>query len=68
MKCLVFSDSHGDTAYIKRAILKNKDAEVLFFLGDGLYDIDEVASRDSQARYSRSRAIAITAILPMIAL
>ena len=46
MKCLVFSDSHGDTAYIKRAILKNKDAEVLFFLGDGLYDIDEVASRE----------------------
>lgn len=46
MKCLVFSDSHGDTAYIKRAISKNKDAEVLFFLGDGLYDIDEVASRE----------------------
>ena len=46
MKCLVFSDSHGDTAYIRRAILKHKDAEVLFFLGDGLFDFDEVASRE----------------------
>ena len=46
MKCLVFSDSHGETAYIRRAIMKNKDAEAIFFLGDGLYDIDEAVSRD----------------------
>ena len=46
MKCLIFSDSHGDTAYLKRAILRNKDAEVIFFLGDGLMDIDEIAGRE----------------------
>ena len=46
MKYLVFSDSHGDTSYMRRAVLKNKDAEAIFFLGDGLrdiaYDIDGV--------------------------
>jgi len=46
MKCLVFSDSHGDTAYLRRAILKHKDAEAIFFLGDGLFDFDEVVSRE----------------------
>ncbi len=39
MKYLVFSDSHGDASYMRRAILKNKDAEAVFFLGDGLADI-----------------------------
>ena len=45
MKCLIFSDSHGDSSYIRRAILKNKDAEALFFLGDGLTDSDEAVER-----------------------
>ncbi len=39
MKYLVFSDSHGDAAFMRRAILKNKDAEAVFFLGDGLRDV-----------------------------
>ena len=42
MKCLVFSDSHNNSYYIKKAILLHKDAELVFFLGDGLSDIDEV--------------------------
>ena len=40
MKCLCFSDSHGTSAYISRALEMHPDAEVVFFLGDGLSDID----------------------------
>jgi len=43
MKCLVFSDSHGYIANMKEAIRKNRDAEVIFFLGDGLSDIEYIA-------------------------
>ena len=39
MKCLVFSDSHGNPYYMKKAIMNHADAEVIFFLGDGLRDI-----------------------------
>lgn len=49
MKCLCFSDSHGSTLGIKRALDTHPDAEVIFFLGDGLSDI-EIFIRD------RSRA------------
>ena len=47
MKCLIFSDSHGDTYYMRRAIDKNPDAEVIFFLGDGISDAEAVALGDS---------------------
>ena len=40
MKCLIFSDSHGDAYAIDRAIRAHRDAEVIFFLGDGLSDLD----------------------------
>ena len=40
MKCLIFSDSHGDAISIDRAIRTHRDAEVIFFLGDGLSDLD----------------------------
>ena len=40
MKCLVFSDTHGDTTLLFSAISKHPDAEVVFFLGDGLSDIE----------------------------
>ena len=46
MKCLVFSDSHGNPFYMKRAIAKNPDAEVVFFLGDGISDAESVAIDD----------------------
>ena len=42
MKCLVFSDSHGSTYNMRRAIELNRDAEVIFFLGDGLSDIHTI--------------------------
>ena len=40
MKCLCFSDSHGSTYGISRALNMHKDAEVIFFLGDGLSDME----------------------------
>ena len=45
MKCIVFSDSHGFTSFMDKAINLHKDAEVIFFLGDGLSDAEIVASR-----------------------
>ena len=49
MKCLCFSDSHG-SAYNIRAVLNNhQDAEVIFFLGDGLRDLEDFVSDRSRA-------------------
>ncbi len=45
MKCLIFSDSHGSSLYIEKAISMHRDAEVIFFLGDGLSDIERFTSR-----------------------
>ena len=36
MKILIFSDSHGDLDPMKKALSVHKDAEYVFFLGDGL--------------------------------
>lgn len=46
MKCLIFSDSHGDPYNMKRAIERNPDAEVIFFLGDGISDAESLAIED----------------------
>lgn len=43
MKCLIFSDSHGDIYSLDRAIRTHRDAEVIFFLGDGLSDLDALS-------------------------
>ena len=40
MKCLCFSDSHGSTLAMYKALSIHKDAEVIFFLGDGLSDFE----------------------------
>ena len=40
MKCLVFSDSHGQSYYVDRVVSMHRDAEAVFFLGDGLSDIE----------------------------
>ena len=45
MKCLVFSDSHGSPYFIQKAISLHPDADVIFFLGDGLDDISEIFER-----------------------
>ena len=48
MKCIIFSDSHGNPSYMKRALDMHKDAEVVFFLGDGLSDFDEIMMREKE--------------------
>lgn len=40
MKCLVFSDSHGSTYFVKQVLDMHPDAEAVIFLGDGLGEID----------------------------
>ena len=45
MKCLIFSDSHGSLMTMLKAIERNPDAEVVFFLGDGLADLAMIRSR-----------------------
>ena len=46
MKCLVFSDSHGTPHLMRCALALHRDAEVVFFLGDGLADAATLASED----------------------
>ena len=42
MKCLIVSDSHGSAERIRALLALHRDAEVLFFLGDGLSDFDDL--------------------------
>lgn len=42
MKCLILSDSHGSPERIRTLLSMHRDAEVLFFLGDGLSDFDDL--------------------------
>ena len=44
MKCIVISDSHGDSINIRRVLNMHPDCEVLFFLGDGLSDLEPFIS------------------------
>ena len=50
MKCLCFSDSHGSSYYITRALNLHPDAEVVFFLGDGISDFEEAVRADRKTR------------------
>ena len=54
MKCLIFSDSHGSPHTMMKALSLHRDAEVVFFLGDGLSDFDSVEYSESQ-RFALSR-------------
>ncbi len=47
MKCLIFSDSHGNISHMQSALNLHKDAEVVFFLGDGLGDAEMLSEFDS---------------------
>ena len=49
MKCLCFSDSHGSALNIRRAINMHPDAEIAFFLGDGLDDLEPFLKDSSRA-------------------
>lgn len=43
MKCLVFSDTHGRISAVRQAMRMHRDCEVVFFLGDGINDMETVA-------------------------
>ncbi len=45
MKCIVLSDSHRSPENIERALSKNRDAEVVFYLGDGIFALDDYIER-----------------------
>ena len=49
MKCICFSDSHGSTYYIKRALDLHPECETVFFLGDGIEDIEPFLSDTRRA-------------------
>ena len=42
MKCLIVSDTHGSPERIRALLSLHRDAEILFFLGDGLSDFDDL--------------------------
>ena len=42
MKALIFSDSHGDTMNMRRTIEKCADVNYVFFLGDGIRDVEKI--------------------------
>ena len=42
MKALIFSDSHGNPFYMKKIVKDDLFSEYVFFLGDGLSDLEEV--------------------------
>ena len=47
MKALCFSDSHGSKYGMRKALSLHSDAEVVFFLGDGLSDAYELSLSDN---------------------
>lgn len=42
MRILVMSDTHGDSAALRRALLAQPEAELAIHLGDGQEDLDQV--------------------------
>ena len=44
MKILIFSDSHGNTYAVEKALAKEPDANALIFLGDGVTDLSAAAA------------------------
>ena len=63
MKCLCFSDSHGSTMGIRRALNMHKDAEVVFFLGDGLSDFEQFIYDRTKAYFAVRGNWDVSAIL-----
>ncbi len=44
MRLLIFSDSHGTPYYMRKALMRHPEAEVIIFLGDGEYDFGTLAA------------------------
>ena len=51
MKVLVLSDSHGAVHYLRRILDTEKEAETVFFLGDGLGDIEKVKTHYPDTKF-----------------
>ncbi len=51
MKALIFSDSHGNYRYMQKIIGDCPDVEYVFFLGDGLSDLEQVQSKHPDKIY-----------------
>ena len=49
MKCLIISDSHGNSLGVRKIINLHRDAEVVFFLGDGLCDLEQYENDKTRA-------------------
>lgn len=43
IKCLILSDSHGNSSLVGRLIRMHRDIDAVIFLGDGLSDVDAYA-------------------------
>ncbi len=65
MKCLVFSDSHGYSFFMRRAISNHPDAEVVFFLGDGLSDLEDVFPMYPNKKFLAVRGNCDSAVIAM---
>ena len=48
MKILCFSDSHGSFDAVGEMLKKHRDAQAVFFLGDGLTDAEYYAASDTE--------------------
>ena len=55
MKLLVLSDVHGHTRAMMRAVDAHIDADAVFFLGDGLRDVEEIGETYPRMRVYRVR-------------
>ncbi|MDE6838114.1 MAG: YfcE family phosphodiesterase [Acutalibacter sp.] len=55
MRILVMSDTHGDAAALRRALLAQPKAEVVIHLGDGQEDLDQVRFSFSDRTFLRVR-------------
>ena len=51
IKCIIISDVHGATGRLREALRLHRDAEVVFFLGDGVREAEEVALCDRGLRH-----------------
>lgn len=51
MNVLVVSDSHGMVSFLRRIIEREKDCKTVFFLGDGVNDIERCAAEYPEKKF-----------------
>ncbi len=51
MKILIFSDSHGNDSFMRKALALHPDAEAVFHLGDGAREFLSLAETDATRAY-----------------